>query len=206
VPGCGAYRFSGDIGNGLLEALPQVLTLSAAVGDPLRDVIALLSHELATPEPGQPTVLDRLLDVLLVLAIRNDFRHSPTAPRWYRAASNPRLGAALQAMHEKADHPWSVPELATITGLSRAAFARNFRDALGQTPMEYLTDWRMALARDHLRNGELSMTNIARAVGYSSPYAFAAAFRRHHDEPPGSWRQRESLRVMKLPGSDPHAH
>lgn len=203
---CGAYRFSGDIGNGLLEALPQVLTLSAAVGDPLRDVIALLSHELAIPEPGQPTVLDRLLDVLLVLAIRNDFRHSPAAPRWYQAASDPRLGAALQAMHEKADHPWSVPELATITGLSRAAFARTFRDALGQTPMQYLTDWRMALARDHLRNGELSMTNIARAVGYSSPYAFAAAFRRHHDEPPGTWRQRESLRVKKLPGSDPHAH
>jgi AraC-like DNA-binding protein len=64
----------------------------------------------------------------------------------------------------------------------------------------------MALARDHLRNGELSMTNIARAVGYSSPYAFAAAFRRHHGEPPGSWRQRESSRVKKLPGSDPHSH
>jgi AraC-like DNA-binding protein len=50
------------------------------------------------------------------------------------------------------------------------------------------------------------MTSIARAVGYGSPYAFAAAFRRHHDEPPGNWRQRESLRVKKLPGSDPHAH
>jgi AraC-like DNA-binding protein len=187
---CGAYRFSGDIGNGLLEALPQVLTLSAAVGDPLRDVIALLSHELATPEPGQPTVLDRLLDVLLVLAIRKDFRRSPTAPLWYQAANDPRLSAALQAMHENVGHAWSVPELAAISGLSRAAFARTFRDALGQTPMQYLTDWRMALARDHLRSGDLSMANIARTVGYSSPYAFAAAFRRHHGEPPGTWRQR----------------
>ena len=191
---CGAYRFSGDIGNGILEALPQVLTLSAAIGDPLRDVIALLSHELATPEPGQATVLDRLLDILLVLAIRNDFRRSPTAPRWYQASADPRLNAALQAMHENAGHPWSVPELAVISGLSRAAFARVFRDALGQTPMQYLTEWRMALARDHLRNGQLSMTSIARAVGYSSPYAFAAAFRRHHGEPPGAWRHQESLR------------
>ncbi|MFJ2864172.1 cupin domain-containing protein [Kitasatospora sp. NPDC087314] len=99
---CGAYRFSGDIGTGLLEALPRVLTLQAAVGDPLRDVIALLSHELANPEPGQPTVLDRLLDVLLVLAIRSDFRRSPNAPRWYRACADPRLSAALQAMHEDA--------------------------------------------------------------------------------------------------------
>ncbi|MDH6215421.1 AraC family transcriptional regulator [Streptomyces pseudovenezuelae] len=191
---CGAYRFSGDIGNGLLEALPQTLTLSAAVGDPLRDVIALLSHELATPapgEPGGPTVLDRLLDVLLVFAIRNDFRRSPTAPRWYRASTDPRLNAALQAMHENAAHPWSIPELAALSGLSRAAFARTFRDALGQTPMQYLTDWRMALARDHLRTGELGMSAISHAVGYGSPYAFAAAFRRHHGEPPGSWRQRE---------------
>jgi AraC-like DNA-binding protein len=180
---CGAYRFSGDIGNGLLEALPQVLTLQAAVGDPLRDVIALLSHELAHPEPGQPTVLDRLLDVLLVLAIRSDFRRSPNAPRWYRALADPRLSAALQAMHEDAGHPWSVPELAAISGLSRAAFARTFHEALGQTPMQYLTDWRMALARDHLRTGELGMAGIARSVGYSSPYAFAAAFRRHHGEP-----------------------
>jgi AraC-like DNA-binding protein len=198
---CGAYRFSGDIGSGLLEALPQTLTLSAAVGDPLRDVIALLSHELAAPEPGQPTVLDRLLDILLVLAIRSDFRRSPTAPRWYRASADPRLSAALQAMHE---NPWSVPELAAISGLSRAAFARTFRDALGRTPMQYLTDWRMALARDHLRTGELGLTSIARAVGYSSPYAFAAAFTRHHGQPPGTWRQSESLRTQPRVGNDPH--
>jgi AraC-like DNA-binding protein len=201
---CGAYRFSGDIGSGLLEALPQVLTLSAAVGDPLRDVIALLSHELATSEPGQPTVLDRLLDVLLVLAIRSDFRRSPAAPRWYRAAADPRLGAALQAMHEDAGHPWTVPELAAISGLSRAAFARTFRDALGQTPMQYLTDWRMALARDHLRTGDLGMATIARAVGYGSPYAFAAAFARHHGQPPGTWRQQESLGPQARPRNDPH--
>ncbi|MFB6980301.1 AraC family transcriptional regulator [Streptomyces scopuliridis] len=203
---CGAYRFSGDIGNGLLEALPQVLTLQAAVGDPLRDVIALLSHELANPEPGQPTVLDRLLDVLLVLAIRSDFRRSPNAPRWYRALADPRLSASLQAMHEDAGRSWSVPELAAVSGLSRAAFARTFREVLGQTPMQYLTDWRMALARDHLRTGELGMAGIARSVGYSSPYAFAAAFRRHHGEPPGAWRQREVARDTEPQPSGPHLH
>ena len=197
---CGAYRFSGDIGSGLLEALPQVLPLSAAVGDPLRDVVALLSRELAAPEPGQPTVLDRLLDILLVLAIRSGFGRSATAPRWYTASADPRLNAALQAMHENPGHPWSVPELAAISCLSRAAFARTFREALGQTPMQYLTDWRMTLARDHLRDGELGLANIAGIVGYGSPYAFATAFRRHHGEPPGAWRQRESTRAGADPG------
>ncbi|WP_329550584.1 AraC family transcriptional regulator [Streptomyces sp. NBC_00696] len=200
---CGAYRFSGDIGNGLLEALPQVQTLSTAAGDPLRDVITLLSHELAFPEPGQPTVLDRLLDVLLVHALRADFRHSPTAPRWYRASADPRLSTALQALHESPDRPWSVPELAALSGLSRAAFARVFRDTLGQTPMQYLTDWRMALAREMLRTSDAGLPGIARSVGYSSPYAFAAAFRRHHGEAPRTWQRREQLRPPVRAATDP---
>jgi AraC-like DNA-binding protein len=195
---CGAYQFSGDVGSGLLDSLPPVLTISSAIDEPLRDVITLLSRELTITEPGQQTVLDRLLDVLLVLALRSDFRRSATAPRWYRASADPRLRAALQAMHEDAGHPWTVPELAAISGLSRAAFARDFRDALGQAPLQYLTDWRMTLARDHLRTSELSLASIAAAVGYSSPYAFAAAFRRHHGIPPGAWRQQHSTEPLAL--------
>lgn len=159
--------------------------------DPLHDVIALLSRELATSTPGQQTVLDRLLDVLLVLAMRACFQRSANAPRWYRASADPRLSPALSAMHADAAHPWTVPELAAVSGLSRAAFARSFQQALGQAPMQYLTDWRMTLARDHLRTGELTLAQIAARTGYASPYAFAAAFRRHHGQPPGQWRQRE---------------
>ena len=76
-------------------------------------------------------------------------------------------------------------------GLSRAAFARIFQLALGQPPMQYLADWRMTLARDHLRAGELTLTQISERTGYASPYAFAAAFRRHHGIPPGQWRRQE---------------
>ena len=188
---CGAYQFSGDVGSGLLDALPPVMTLTPAVDDPLRDVVTLLSRELVRAEPAQQIVLDRLLDLLLVLAIRRDFRGSATAPRWYRASADPRLSAALQAMHENAARPWTVTELAAISGLSRAAFARAFRDALGQAPMQYLTEWRMTIARDHLRTDNLSLAQVAEAVGYGSPFAFAAAFRRHHGDPPGAWRQRE---------------
>jgi AraC-like DNA-binding protein len=186
---CGAYRFSGDVGRGLLEALPPMLHLPPAADDPLHDVIALLARELATPAPGQQTVLDRLLDVVLVHAMRTSLRKSPHAPRWYQASTDPRLAAALRAMHADAAHRWTVPELASLSGLSRAAFARAFQDALGQAPMQYLTEWRMTLARDHLRSGELTLTEIADRTGYTSPYAFAAAFRRHHGQPPGRWRR-----------------
>jgi AraC-like DNA-binding protein len=188
---CGAYRFSGDVGEGLLGALPQVLPLSAAVGDPLHDVIAVLSRELAASEPGQQTVLDRLLDILLVLAIRTSFKTSGSAPRWFQASADPRLSAALQAIHDNAARAWTVPELAAVSGLSRAAFARNFQRALGQAPMQYLTSWRMTLARDYLRAGQPTLAQVAEHTGYASPYAFAAAFRRHHGQPPGLWRQQQ---------------
>ena len=194
---CGAYRFSGDVGRGLIQTLPPILLLSAAAHDPLHDVIVLLSRELSGPAPGQQTVLDRLLDVLLVLAMRACFEQSPTAPRWYQAYTDPRLSPALHAIHSDAGHPWTVPELANLSGLSRPAFARNFERALGQAPMQYLTDWRMALARDYLRTGELTLDQIANRTGYASPNAFAAAFRRHHGQPPGHWRQGELARPVE---------
>jgi AraC-like DNA-binding protein len=189
---CGAYQFRGDIGAELLGALPPVLTLSPTIDDPVRDVVTLMSRELAGTEPAQSTVLDRLLDVLLVLAIRSEFRRSPTAPAWYQASTDERLNAALQAMHEDPARPWTVAQLAALSGLSRASFTRIFGAKLGQPPMQYLTEWRMTLARDYLRDGNLSHAHIAKAVGYQSPYAFAAAFRRHHGEPPGAWRQRQT--------------
>ena len=192
---CGAYRFSGDVGRGLIQALPPVLLLRAAADDPLHDVIALLSRELSGPAPGQQTVLDRLLDVLLVLTLRACFEQSPTAPRWYQAASDPRLSPALHAIHAEAGHPWTVPELASLSGLSRPAFARNFERSLGQAPMQYLTDWRMTLARDYLRTGELTLAQIASRTSYASPNAFAAAFRRHHGQPPGQWQRGELARA-----------
>jgi AraC-like DNA-binding protein len=201
---CGAYVLSGDIGKGLLEALPPILTLSAAANDPLHDVIGLLSSELATPAPGQQTVLDRLLDVLLVLAMRACFQRSEHAPRWFQASSDPRLGPALSALHADPARAWTVQELAAISGLSRAAFARIFQLALGQAPMRYLTEWRMTLARDHLRAGELTLAQIGARTGYASPYGFAAAFRRHHRVPPGQWRQQEMTNPLAAQaGADP---
>jgi AraC-like DNA-binding protein len=197
---CGAYRFAGDIGKGLVEALPPVLSLPASVDDPIHAVVTLLSRELSHVEPGQQTVLDRLLDVLVVLGLRAGLTRSPTAPAWFRAASDPRLSPALQAMHANAGQPWTVDELAKLANMSRATFARLFQQALGQPPMKYLSDWRMTLARDLLLVQDTTLAEIAGRVGYSSVYAFATAFRRQHGESPGRWRQREALAA--IPGHD----
>lgn len=197
---CGAYRFAGDIGRGLVEALPPVLSLPASVDDPIHAVVTLLSRELSHVEPGQQTVLDRLLDVLVVLGLRAGLTRSATAPAWFRAASDPRLSPALQAMHANAGQPWTVDELAKLANMSRATFARVFQQALGQAPMKYLSDWRMTLARDLLLSQDTTLAEIAGRVGYSSVYAFATAFRRYHGESPGRWRQQEVLAA--IPGHD----
>lgn len=186
---CGAYRLAGDVGRNLIQALPPMLVIRPSAHDQVHDVVSLISRELTQAAPGQQTVLDRLLDVLLVLVMRASYQQSPTAPRWYRAAEDPRLGRALQAMHEQPERSWTVPELAHLSAMSRPSFSRNFERALGQSPMQYLTDWRLTLAREYLLANELTLEQIAHRTGYSSPNAFAATFRRHVGLPPGRWRQ-----------------
>jgi AraC-like DNA-binding protein len=205
VPGstvflCGAYRFAGDIGRGLVAALPPVLSLPASVDDPIHQVVTLLSREMLHTEPGKQTVLDRLLDVLVVLGIRAGLTRSATAPAWFRAASDPRLSPALQSIHASPGKPWTVDDLAKLSNMSRATFARIFHQALGQAPMQYLTDWRMTVARDLLLAQDATLDQIAANVGYSSVYGFTTAFRRHNGEPPRRWQQRATAAA---PVSDP---
>ena len=186
---CGAYRFAGDIGAGLVGSLPPLLSIPARIDDPVHGVVSLLSRELSHAAPGRQTVLDRLLDVLVVLGIRSGLAASAEPPAWFRGAADPRLSRALKAMHGEAGKPWTVNELAKMSNMSRATFARVFQDVLGDAPMRYLTEWRMALARDLLRTPDIALADVAGQVGYSSLYAFSTAFRRHHGNAPGRWRQ-----------------
>lgn len=185
---CGAYRFAGDIGQGLVDALPPVLSLPATIDDPIHAVVSLLSREMLHQQPGRQTVLDRLLDVLVVYGLRSGLGRSPNPPAWFRAASDPRLAPALHAIYSEPEKPWTVDELAKIAHMSRATFARAFQQVLGQTPMRYLTDWRMTLARDLLLNSNATPEQIASQIGYGSVYAFTTAFHRHHGQPPRRWQ------------------
>ena len=188
---CGAYRFAGDIGAGLINVLPPILSIPSSMDNAIHGVVALLSRELSRVEPGRQTVLDRLLDVLVVLGLRTGLASSANPPAWFRGASDPRVSRALRAMHGDISKGWSVDELSRISNMSRATFARVFQDVLGESPIRYLTDWRMTVARDLLRTEDIPLLEVAERVGYTSLYAFATAFRRHHGQPPGRWRQSE---------------
>ncbi|WP_148611707.1 AraC family transcriptional regulator [Nocardioides rubriscoriae] len=187
---CGAYRFEGDTQHLLVDGLPPLGVVRPGPGDRLRLATDLLAWELAEPTAGQQTAVDRLLDLMLVLLIREAYgRDGEHAPAWYAAADDPRVREPMRAMHERPAAPWSVPKLAGLAGLSRARFARVFTELLGQTPMGYLTDLRMSLARDRLRDPAATLAQVAHEVGYADAYAFAAAFKREHGVAPGRWRQ-----------------
>ena len=173
----GTYLMANEIGRRLLTALPQLLVLP---GDSWESpLIPLLSEEIVKDLPGQEAVLDRLLDLLLISVVRAWFaRPDAAVPAWYRADGDPVVGKALRMLHNTPARPWTVAELAARAGVSRAALARRFTDIVGEPPMAYLTGWRLALAADLLRDPDATIGSVARQVGYSSPFALSAAFKR----------------------------
>ncbi len=190
---CGAYAFDGDLCDTLLSALPPAAVVRAGDGGPgLRGTLNLLADELASDGPGHQTVLDRLLDLILVHALRAHLADPAAArPGWHRALDDPPVAAALARLHEDPARAWTVASLAAEAGLSRAAFARRFAAAVGEPPLAYLTRWRMRLAEELLRQPGMTLAGIAQAVGYTSEFAFSAAFKRERGLAPAA-RRREA--------------
>jgi AraC-like DNA-binding protein len=185
----GAYQLDGEVSDRLLRVLPSVLVLRADEWD--SPVIPLLTAEIVKDEPGQEAVLDRLLDLLLIAVLRAWFaRPEAETPAWYRASSDPAIGHALRLLHHNPAHPWTVAELASETGMSRAALARRFTDLVGEPPMSFLTSWRIALAADLLLEPGATVGSVAHQVGYSSPFALSTAFKRIRGVSPQQHRTR----------------
>lgn len=187
---CGAYQFEGDLCDGMLQVLPDTMRLRPAAGTTLRATMDLLAGEMMRDQPGQQALLDRLLDVALVQILREHFSTvEATAPGWFRASTDARIGPVLEALHASPDRPWTVAEMADHALMSRSGFARQFTDLVGVAPLRYLNDWRMALARERLRDSDAGLAMIGAGLGYASEFSFAAAFKRHHGTAPGRWRR-----------------
>jgi AraC-like DNA-binding protein len=185
----GTYQQKTGVGTRLLSVLPPLVVVSEnSIDAPL---VALLTRELTEDEPGQQVVLDRLLDVLLVAVLRAWLADSAAdAPAWYRARGDPVVGPALRLLQNNPSHPWTVASLAAATHASRAALARRFTELVGEPPMAFLAGWRMALAADLLREPEATLEGVAQQVGYGSPFALSAAFKRVRGHSPREYRAR----------------
>jgi AraC-like DNA-binding protein len=173
----GTYQMRSEISRRLLVALPPLLVVAGDTWE--NPLIPYLAQEIVRDEPGQEAVLDRLLDLVLIAVLRAWFaRPEAEAPGWYRAHGDPVVGPALQLLHNNPARAWTVESLAKESGVSRAALARRFNALVGEPPMTFLTEWRLTLAADLLREPGATVGSVAHQVGYGSSFALSTAFKR----------------------------
>jgi len=178
----------------LVSLLPQLVHVR---GEPrLATLVQLVRDEFRERRPAREVILAHLIEVLLIEALRST-AGTAASPGLVRGLADERLAVAIRRMHECPSRAWTVAQLAKEAALSRSAFFERFSRAVGAAPMAYLLAWRMALAKDMLRQNESGVAEIAERVGYGSASAFSVAFTRYVGLPPVRYARgrTESARV-----------
>jgi AraC-like DNA-binding protein len=168
----------------LLSLLPGLVHVRGV--ERLSTLVQLVGDESCERRVGRELILGRLIEVMLVEALRASSA-ADAPPGLLRGLADGQLSAAMRQMHAHPERAWTVAQLAKTAGLSRSTFFARFSASVGLPPMEYLLAWRMAVAKNLLRSHELSITEVAERVGYSSQSNFSTAFRHHVGEPPSRY-------------------
>jgi AraC-like DNA-binding protein len=180
----------------LLAALPAVLVTNLhdrPCAEWAASSFRYAAREHAARRPGSQEIVGRLSELLFVEAVRKHIEQLPIAAAgWLAALRDPALARALSALHRRPAQQWTAEALAKEAFLSRSAFAERFSNTVGLPPMGYLTQWRMLLAGQRLRESSETIAQVAAAVGYESEFAFSRAFSREMGMAPGAWRRSNS--------------
>lgn len=176
----GFFGFTGSRAEMLLHSLPPVVHIRRESDKAaMRWSLERLREELRDPQPGSSLIAQQLAYMMLIQALRLHLADAASAGRgWLSALSDKHMSIAISSMHNDPGHPWTLQLLAERAGMSRSVFALRFRETVGNTPMEYLTRWRMLLAADRLKSSSDGLSAIACSLGYESESAFGKAFRR----------------------------
>ena len=178
----GYFDFDSPDAGLLVSLLPPVVHMRGA--DRLSVLVSLVREEANEQQPGRDLILARLVEVLLIEALRSAQSEAP--PGMLRGLAEPRVAIALRQIHSDPARSWTISDLASEAALSRSAFFDRFTRVVGVTPTEYLLAWRMALAKDLLRE-RVGISEVAERVGYGSASAFSTAFARHVGKSPGRY-------------------
>jgi len=195
---CGTVDMGFTEQNPLAISLPQVVSIPMAELPGIGTTLDLLYQEAFANEIGRQSALDCLFEYFIIHVLRYLVAHGQLSHGALAAMADPRLTHAFSAMHERPSHPWTLDELADLASMSRARFAANFRSQAGITPLEYLTSWRLAVARGQLRQGR-PLKSVATAVGYQSPEALSRVFARKVGQPPAEWMRMQRATSPELP-------
>lgn len=188
---CGQFDFVCGQKNPLLDSLPDcIIVREADTGSAFRRIAELLMDEFRHHRFGSRAVTDKLADSLFVMAVRHHLSRTQDRRGLLAALADPRLQRAINAMHQRPGHAWTVAHLAEVAHMSRTAFAEHFTALLGVGPIHYLTRWRMMEALKLLNETHLSVAAVAGQLGYQTEAAFRRVFKREHGFGPGQARRR----------------
>lgn len=174
---------TGGAANPVVQALPEVVAVALNDSPDLKAVTDLLSEEALAPRCGGPAVIDRLGEVVVIRLLRYLIETGRTEVGLLAGLAHPGLTPAIVAIHDRPDRTWNLETLAAIAGMSRTNFANSFRDTVGVPPGEYLSNWRLTLARMELAKGA-PLKSVAGKVGFSSSAALSRAYRRRFGTSP----------------------
>ncbi|WBG92499.1 AraC family transcriptional regulator [Pantoea piersonii] len=160
----------------IVSLLPQFIHVRGE--SRLTMLVQLVMDECRAQRSARDIVLERLLELLLIEALRSILICN-ACPGVMSGLADERVSAAIRAIHARPEHSWTGAELAKAAAMSRSAFFVRFREAVGVAPMDYLLTWRMALAKKLLRGKDMTVAEVAEHVGYRSASAFSVAFSRH---------------------------
>ena len=190
---CGAVNFKHPAAQHLVRSLPKLMCIDTWHSPQLewfQSTLRLMATEANELRPGGETIITRLADILVIQAIRSWMADNPFAqPGWLGALQDRQIGPAILAIQREPSHAWTVNLLAGEVAMSRSAFAARFKKLVGESPMQYLTDWRMHVAASWLKEQTLSVGELADRLGYQSEAAFSRAFKRSIGISPGMVRR-----------------
>jgi AraC-like DNA-binding protein len=200
---CGYLACDARLAKMLLAGLPPLVRVNVRgsnAGVWLEASVRYALAEARSPRPGGAGVLAKLAEVLFIEVLRlymNEQREGRTG--WLAGVGDRIVGAALNALHRRPAHAWTLEELASEAASSRSVLAERFQHLVGSSPMQYLTQWRMLLAANLLSGSNAPLARIAEDVGYQTDTAFSRAFRREYGTPPAAWRRRQT--AARAPGA-----
>ncbi len=183
---CASLRFGAGAHNPITRSLPSLVVVPLADLPGAQPLLELLYEEAFSSHLGRQASLDRLCELLLLRLLRFCIDRGMTRGGALAGLSDPRLAKALTAMHDKPSEAWDLDALAALSGMSRARFAVHFREVTGETPVSYLSAWRIGVAQNLLRAGR-PLKHVSVEVGYGSPAALARAFVRTVGATPSGW-------------------
>lgn len=191
----GLFTTSGVQAATLLGLLPPIILVrTEADGAVLRWILDRLRTELMEYRPAGALMIEQLTRMVLVQVVRLHLTANESRNHgWLAALVDRQLSEAIKVIHATPARSWTVEALAKLVGMSRTSFAVRFKDVVGQSPMEYITQWKMLLAADRLTNTNASIAEIALSLGYESESAFSAAFKRFMGYPPREYSRRETV-------------